>query len=71
MYEFDPSWEDPLEKGMATPSSIFGWKIPWTEEPRSQAGYSPQGHKESDMIEGLKLSLLMYMPSAGKMVRRH
>ena len=26
-------WEDPLEKGMATYSSIFVWKIPWTEEP--------------------------------------
>ena len=26
-------WEDPLEKGMATHSSIFAWKIPWTEEP--------------------------------------
>ena len=26
-------WEDPLEKEMATPSSIFAWKIPWTEEP--------------------------------------
>ena len=25
--------EDPLEKGMATHSSIFTWKIPWTEEP--------------------------------------
>ena len=25
--------EDPLEKGMATYSSIFAWKIPWTEEP--------------------------------------
>ena len=25
-------WEDPLEKGMATPSSIFAWRIPWTEE---------------------------------------
>ena len=25
--------EDPLEKGMATPSSILAWKIPWTEEP--------------------------------------
>ena len=25
--------EDPLEKGMATHSSIFVWKIPWTEEP--------------------------------------
>ena len=26
-------WEDPLEKEMATHSSIFAWTIPWTEEP--------------------------------------
>ena len=26
-------WEDPLEKGMATHSSIRAWRIPWTEEP--------------------------------------
>ena len=25
--------EDPLEKGMATHSSIFAWRILWTEEP--------------------------------------
>ena len=27
------SWEDPLEKGMATLSRILAWSIPWTEEP--------------------------------------
>ena len=27
------SQEDPLEKGMATYSSILAWRIPWTEEP--------------------------------------
>ena len=27
------SWEDPLEKEMATHSSILAWRIPWTEEP--------------------------------------
>ena len=27
-------WEEPLEKGTATHSSIFAWRIPWTEEPR-------------------------------------
>ena len=27
------SWEDPLEKGMATHSSTLAWRIPWTEEP--------------------------------------
>ena len=26
-------WEDPLEKGMATHSSILAWEISWTEEP--------------------------------------
>ena len=26
-------WEDPLEKGMATYSSILAWEIPWAEEP--------------------------------------
>ena len=26
-------WEDPLEKEMATYSSILAWEIPWTEEP--------------------------------------
>ena len=40
--------EDPLEKGMATHSSILAWRIPWTED---LAGYSPWGHKESDTTE--------------------
>ena len=26
-------WEDPLEKGMATHSSVIAWRIPWTVEP--------------------------------------
>ena len=26
-------WEDPLEKGKATHSSILAWRIPWKEEP--------------------------------------
>ena len=26
-------WEDPLEKEMATHSSVLTWRIPWTEEP--------------------------------------
>ena len=37
--------KDPLEKEMATHSSILAWEIPWTEEP---GGYSPWGCKESD-----------------------
>ena len=26
-------WEDPLEEGLATHSSILAWRLPWTEEP--------------------------------------
>ena len=48
-------WEDPLEKGMATNSSILDWRIPWTEEPGR--GASPGGCKESDITEQLSLSL--------------
>ena len=31
-------WEDPLEEGMATHSSILAWIIPWTEEPGRSIG---------------------------------
>ena len=44
--------EDPLEKEMATHSSIVAWKISWTEEP---GGYSPWDFKESDRTEGLSM----------------
>ena len=40
--------EDPLEKEMATQSSILAWRISWTEEP---GGLQSTGRKESDMIE--------------------
>ena len=36
-------WEDPLEEGMATHSSILAWRIPWTEDPGS---YNSWGFKE-------------------------
>ena len=43
-------WEDPLEKEMATHSSILAWRIPWTEEPgRLQS----RGHKELGTTERL------------------
>ena len=55
-------WEDPLEEGMATHSSILAWtESSWTEE---LAGYSPWGCKESDMTEQLSTQhthILMYV----------
>ena len=43
-------WEDPLEKEVATHSSIHAWKIPWTKEP---GGLQSWGCKESDTTEQL------------------
>ena len=42
--------EDPLQKEMATHSSILAWKIPWTEVPR---GLQSMGSRESDRTEQL------------------
>ena len=42
---FSTNQEDPLEKEMATHSSILAWKIPWTEKPR---GLQPMGSQEWD-----------------------
>ena len=52
------SWDDPLEKEMATHSSILAWRIPWTEEPgRLQSmGSQRVGH---DWATSLSLSLVI------------
>ena len=49
--------EDPLEKGMATHSTIPAWEIPRTEV---LEGYNPWYHKESDMTEQLTFSLFTF-----------
>jgi len=36
-------WEDPLEEGMATHSSILAWRIPWIEEPGGLQANVSQG----------------------------
>ena len=41
--------EDPLEKERATHSSIFAWKIPWTDEPGRLQSMETQ--KESDLTQ--------------------
>ena len=46
-------WEDPLEKEMATHSSILAWKISWMEEP---GGLQFTGCKDSDMNEAMEHS---------------
>ena len=36
-----PGWENPLEEGIATHSSILAWRIPWTEEPGGLQSVGP------------------------------
>jgi len=45
---FDAWQEDPLEKGMATHSSILAWRIPWTEE---SAGLQSMGSQRVGCYE--------------------
>ena len=45
------SWKDPLEKGMAIPAPVF--LLGKSHGQRSLPGYSPWGHKESELLEQL------------------
>ena len=47
-------WDDPLEKGAATLSSILAWRIPWTEEPGKSVG--PQRDTYYSAMERDKLT---------------
>ena len=52
MQEIQEMWvqslgrKDPLEKGMATHSSILAWKIPWTEEPNGLQSIESQSQTQ-------------------------
>ena len=63
-------WEDPQEKGVANHSSIFGWRIPWTEKPGGleYMGLKRVGHDQvTNTFTSLHLSTFQ-RPSA---VLRH
>ena len=47
-------WQDPLEREMATHSSILAWRIPWTEEP---SGFMGSQRVRYDRVTSLSLSL--------------
>ena len=52
-------WEDPLEKEMVTTPVYLPRE---SHGQRSLVGYSPWGHKESDMTERLHFTSLLHMP---------
>ena len=53
-------WEDPLEKGTASHSSILAWRIPWTEEP---GGLQSVGSQRVNTTEVTKHSTYKAMES--------
>ena len=53
------SWEDPLEKGMATNFSIAAWRVPWTEEPGGIQ--STWDRKESDVTEATERDTQLFL----------
>ena len=56
--------EDRLEKGMATHSSIFAWRIPWTEEPSriQSVGSQIVGYNWATKHDGMLYSFAPYFP---------
>ena len=56
-------WEDPLEKKMATHSSILAWEIPWTEEPGGLQSIGSQrvGH---DLVTKQQQTILLLFLSS-------
>ena len=57
-------WEDPLEEGMATHSSILAWRVPTDKE---TWWATVHGHKESDMTE--QLSTAQHIPKQQSSMR--
>ena len=53
-------WEDPLEKEMATHSSILAWKIPWTKDP-GRLQYMRSQRVRHDLETSLSLSLFFWL----------
>ena len=51
------AWEDPLEKEMATHSSVLSWRIPWTEKP---SRLQSMGLQTSDTAKRLTLSQIYF-----------
>ena len=57
MWVRSQGWEDPLEKKMATQSSILAWEILWTEEP---GGLQSMGSQHYFKLFHILLNILFY-----------
>ena len=60
-WDWSLGWKDPLEKEMATHSSILAWRIPWTEEPGGLQSTGSQSWTQlSDFTFTFKHSFQLY-----------
>ena len=69
-------WEDPLEKELATHSSILGWEIPWTEEPGELQSMGSQGAGYNCTTEHIHINVIIieilmtnYLPGIHKIAQ--
>ena len=71
MQAWSLGWEDPLEEGIETHSSILAWSIPWTEEPGRMQSIVLQrvGHDWSNLALLLLLSPLLMGFPGGSVVK--
>ena len=58
--------EDPLEKEMATHSTVLAWKIPWTEEP---GGLQSVGSQSQTRLSDFTFTLLIHVSEEWSLVR--
>ena len=65
-------WEDPLEEGMATHSSILAWRIPWTEEPGGlqSMGSHRVRHDWATNTFTLPVLYLLYQPDSPDLIHK-
>ena len=64
------SWEDLLEKGMATHSSVLAWRIPWTEEPGGLLSILSVGSQRVGLDGGTN-TLTFTFPCIGRWILNH
>ena len=65
-----PRWWNPLEKEMATHSSIFAWKIPWTEEPGGLQSIGSQRVGHDFAATSTKIQWWNQIPKDSKLIRK-
>ena len=61
-------WEDPLEDGIATHSSILAWRISWTEEPGGLQSIASQTGEQADTTEATEHACTHHLSWTGQAI---